>query len=231
MTTTDRQADRLDQAASPTKLRERWPWGGVLFAVMFPVSLILATSPDIHSSPQTTIDYYSAGADKFKSMAAWGVAAAAVAALLWFLAGLAGRLRARGCDRQQARLVTLSAGLVAATATIASAIKAAPAGDLLMDNEQRAGQLGKLTPTFVDFARITSSLYDWILFFGLGLGAATLVLTVSLADRRARILPRWLRTLGYPAAPVLAVLAWFNVFLFLLWVGAVSAATLRGRRE
>ena len=230
MTITDRLPDS-DQAATTTTIRERWPWGGALFAVMFPVSLVLGTSPDIHSSSQTTIDYYTAGADKFKSMAAWGVAAFSVVALIWFVAGLTARLRARGCDHQQARLVTLSAGLVVATATIASAVKAAPAGDLLMDNENRAGQFGKLTPTFVDFARITSSLYDWILFFGLGLGAAALVLTVTLADRRARVLPRWLRTLGYPAAPILAVLAWFNVVLFLLWVGAVSAAVLRGHRE
>jgi hypothetical protein len=150
----------------------------------------------------------------------------AVLALVWFLAELVRHLRRKGRGDGSAPAVIAGSVLVA-TLTVASAVRAAPVGDLVMDSEERAGNSGNLTPAFADFAQTASSLYDWLAFFGVGLAAATLVICVSLAARSTRALPRWLEWVGYAAAPVLAFVAFLNLIILMIWLIAVGIVIAR----
>ena len=223
------QADHdLGTAASPARSSRRAVlWAGGVFSVAFVASFVLGPRSDIHDTDSHTLAYYAEDYNKLKGMLGWVLAVVAVLALVWFLAGLVSRLRAAGSHDSETLGVTLAGGLLAATVTVASAIRAAPAGDLLMDSEQRAGSSGKLTETFADFSQTAGSLYDWLMFFGVGLGAAALVFAVSFAAGRTAVFPRWLRWAGYTAVPVLAFLAFFNLFVLVLWVVAVSIVTAR----
>lgn len=210
-----------------TRRRRLGPWAGAAFVVFFAASFLVGPAVDIHDSKSKTLADYAHDATKLKALVAWSLAVLAVLALVWFLADLVTCVRAGGGESDRTVAVALAGGLLAATVTIASAIRAAPIGDLVMDNEQRAGSSGKLTPAFAAFAHTTGSLYDWLVFFGVGMAAATLVVSVSLATRSTGVLPRWLRWTGYAIAPVLAFAAFFNIIVLLLWIAAVSIALAR----
>ena len=202
-------------------------WAGIGFAPVFFASWMLGSAPDIHNSVNETLSYYAQDANNVKALVAWGLSVLAVLMLVWFLVELVRHLRTAGDGRSPTLPVTLAGGVLVTTVAIASAIRAAPAGDLLLDSEERAGTSGMLTPTFADFAQTAISLSQWLLFFGVGLGAAALVVSVSLAARYSSAIPRWLRWAGYAAAPVLAFVAFFNILVLLLWVVAVSVVLIR----
>ena len=219
-----------------TKLeRRRWfaLWAGLGFSAAFFACIVLGTEPDIHESAADTLTYYSDGHNKLKALVVWGLAVLAVGMLVWFLTELTRHLRVAGNGAGSLQAVTIASSLLVATITVASAVHAAPVGDLVMDNEQRAGTSGKLTPAFVDFARTASSLYDWLAFFGIGLASAVLVVSVSLAARSSRALPRWLEWAGYAVAPFLAFVAFFNLVVLMVWIitaGVVIGRAHSGRR-
>ena len=73
----------------------------------------------------------------------------------------------------------------------------------------------------------------FLLFVSGALAAILLVVAVSLAAMRHRLLPRWLGWAGFPVAALLPLAIGFVGFLvFIAWVLAVSAAlALRGRRS
>ena len=204
---------------------------GAVFAITYFASFVLGQRSDIHESASSTLANYAEDYNKAKGVLGWTLAVIAVLALIWFVTGLVDALRAAPSDDSRTLPVLLGGGLLAATITVASAIRAAPVGDLLMDNEKRAGSTGKLTPTFASFAETTGSLYDWITFFGVGLAAAALVLAVSLASRKVGVLPGWLRWAGYAATPVLAFVAFLNMIVLMFWVVAVSIVMARASRS
>jgi len=203
-------------------------WAGGVFAATFLASFLFGARSDIHETAGHTLANYAGDTNKLKGTIAWVATVLAVFALVWFLAGLVAMIRAAGGTATQALAVTFAGAVLAATATVAGAIRAAPIGDLLMDNEKRAGTSGKLTPAFAHFAQTTGTLYDWLVFFGVGLGASALVLAVTLAARETQLLPRWLCWAGLAAVPVLALVAFFNVLLIGAWFAAVSIALARG---
>ena len=225
--TADHDQLRSKPRSSPVRRRRLAPWMGCVFAVAFFASFALGTSTDIHDSNSKTLTYFSQDATKWRGLVAWGLAVVAVLMLIGFLAELVRHLQRAGDSDSQPLAVMLAGGLLVAAIAIASAIRAAPAGDLLMDSEQRAGTSGKLTASFADFAQTTGSLYDWLAFFGIGLGAAALVISVSLAARSTKAVPRWLQWAGYAAAPVLAFVAFFNLIVLVLWVVAVNVVIAR----
>ena len=226
---TDGSEGALAHASSGTTAA----WAGGVFATAFLVSFVIGARSDIHETPGHTLANFADDTNKLKGAIAWVAAVVAVLALVWFLAGLVALIRAAGGTMVQALAVTFAGGVLAATTTVASSVRAAPVGDLLMDNEKRAGTTGKLTPTFAHFAQTMGSLSDWLMFFGVGLGAAALVLTVSVAARKTHLLPRWLCWAGFVAVPVLAFVAFFNVLVLVGWFAAASIAIARspaGRR-
>lgn len=207
------------------------PWAGFGFVVTFLVSLVVGTAPDIHDTRVETLAYYGTDAHKTKAFVAWALAGVSALLLVCFVAGVVQHLRAGGpaANDGTETAVTISAAALVALVVVAGAVRAAPVGDLVMDDEKRPGDAGKLTETFADFARFTVSAYDWLTFFGVGLAAAALVLAVSLSARRTATFPRWLCLAGYVAVPVLALVAWFNLILMLLWVFVVSVLLVRRR--
>ena len=200
---------------------------GFVFAIAYFGSFALGQRSDIHETASRTLQNYADDYNKAKGMLGWALTVIAVLALIRFVTGLVDVLRTGSIHDSRTLTVLIAGGLLAATITVASAVRAAPVGDLLMDDEKRAGTSGKLTPAFASFAQTTGSLYDWITFFGVGLAAAALVLTVSLAARTVGVVPRWLRIAGYAAAPVLAFVAFLNMVLLVLWVIAVSIVVAR----
>lgn len=206
-------------------------WAGAGFAVAFLASFVFGARSDIHETPAHTLANYASDTNKLKGAIAWVAAVLAVMALVWFLAGLSSLLRAGGATTTESLAVAFAGSLLAATVTLASTVRAAPIGDLLLDNEKRAGTTGKLTPAFAHLAQTTGSLYDWLVFFGVGLAAATLVLAVTIAARRTLLLPRWLRWAGLAIVPLLAFLAFFNVLLLTGWFIAASIGIARNARS
>jgi hypothetical protein len=202
-------------------------WAGGVFAAAFFASFLLGARSDIHETTEHTLANFGDDTNKLKGAIAWGATVVAVIALVWFLAGLVGLIRAAGGTATQTLAVAFAGTVLAATVTIAGVIRAAPVGDLLMDNEKRAGTTGKLTPAFAHFAQTTGTVYDWLVFFGVGLGGAALVLASTLAARGTGLLPRWLCWSGFVAVPVLALVAFFNVLLLCAWFVAASIAIAR----
>lgn len=197
------------------------------FAVAFFLSFVSGARSDIHETPGHTIANFADDTTKLQGAMAWVAAALAVLALMWFLAGIVALIRTAGGTEVQILAVAFAGSLLAATVAVASAVRAAPIGDLLMDNEQRAGTSGKLTPSFAHFAQTTGTLYDWLVFFGVGLGAAALVLAVALGARTTCLLPRWLCWASFAAVPILAFVAFFNMLVLCVWFVVVSIAIAR----
>jgi hypothetical protein len=204
-------------------------WAGATFAAAFLISFLFGARSDIHEAPGHTLANYATDTNKLKGGIAWVAAVLAVFALVWFLAGLVSLIRAAGGTATQTLAVTFAGSLLAAAVTVASAIRAAPIGDLLLDNEKRAGTTGKLTPAFAHLAQTTGTLYDWLLFFAVGLAGAAFVLAVTLASRRTHVLPRWLCWAGFATVPLLAFFAFVNILLLAAWFIAASIAIARSQ--
>jgi hypothetical protein len=201
---------------------------GLAFSVCLVVTVIIGGAPDTHSTIAETLDHYRDGGNKTVGFIALVLSAIAVLALIGFLKELGNHVR-RVDPQDNAPLgLVLASGVLATTMTLAFALRAAPIGDLLMDSEKRQGGTNKLTPEFADFARTTSSLFDWTLFFGVGIGAAAVAIAASLASRSTHALPRWLEWTGYAISPLLAFFAFFNLVLLIAWVIAVGIVI--GRR-
>jgi uncharacterized membrane protein YgcG len=209
--------------------RRRWsaPFAAVVFSVCLSTSVIVGTVPDIHDSAAHTLDQWSESTTKVKAFVAWALAVIAVLMLVWFLVEVVKHLRRFHPDHSIPLSVLITGSILATTLTVASAVRAAPVGDLVMDSEKRAGNAGKLTPAFADFARETNSLYDWMMFFGFGLGAAALVICVSLSAHTVRALPRPVEWSGYVIAPILPFIAFFNLILLMAWVIVVGIVIAR----
>ena len=202
-------------------------WAGGGFAIAFLVSFLFGARSDIHETTGHTLANFATDTNKLRGAIALVAAVLAVLALVWFLSGLVTLIRTAGCTTTQTLAVTVAGSLLIATTTIASAIRAAPIGDLLMDNEKRTGTTGKLTPAFAHLAQTTGTLSDWLVFFAVGLGAAAFILSVSLAARGTNLLPSWLCWAGFAAVPVLAFVAFFNVLVLGAWFIAASIAIAR----
>jgi uncharacterized membrane protein YjfL (UPF0719 family) len=223
--------DEAGREVQSLPTRSRWfaAIAGVAFSVFLSATIIVGSSPDIHSSTAETLDHFSKDSNKAVALVAWGLAAIAVLMLVWFVVEVVAHLRRTDGRDRTPQSVVIAGSILATTLTAAFAVRAAPVGDLVMDSEERASG-SKLNPVFADFARTSSSLFDWALFFGAGLGAAALVICVSLASRSARALPRWLEWAGYVIAPVLAFIAFFNLIVLVAWVITVGVVVARAQR-
>ena len=115
---------------------------------------------------------------------------------------------------------SIASDLVAASGLVAAAILTSSSGVLLVGVGQTSPQQAKV---FWDL---------WNAGLVATLPAAAMAVATSVATRREAGRPAWIWLTGFPLALLCLVpwIAWVNLKLFPLWIGALSVSLLRGRR-
>ncbi|MGH8969039.1 MAG: hypothetical protein ACRDV1_03735 [Actinomycetes bacterium] len=197
---------------------------GIVFVVLTTAVFVLTGEGDFSQSDAQVRDFFVDSSRQDMAFAALVLLPIAMAALLWFVAGVRGLLR--GGDGGGGGLpsaAALGGGVFAATFLASSTVSnAVPAALAFTDNYVFA----------VGIARLTLVLGLVLATVALG-GGAVLVAATSLAGQRTGLLPRWFAISGY----VVAVLCLFSLLLFAwpyalfgLWILTFSIMLLRAPR-
>ena len=198
--------------------------GGLAFALAFFLGLVLTDVPDATSTTAEAVRFYAEDGNRVKTILAAYLFGVAGLCFVGFLASLTGALRAAD-ERSPFPTAAIVAGAVYLGLVLAAgAAFVAPSATLALDPEHS----GTATPDLADLARGLSILGDWLLLMFAPFAAAALVASTSLAALRSGVLRPWLAWGGLGiAALLLAGVLFFPLFVFLLWVVAVSVALLR----
>ena len=197
---------------------------GLGFVLAFFAGLVLTDVPDASNTTAEAIRFYAEDANRVKTILAAYLFGVAGICFVGFLVGLVGMLRAA-----DARSPLPIAALVAGTVYLGLLLAAggafvAPSATLALDPEHS----GKATADVANLARGLAILGDWLLLMSGPFAAAALVASVSIAALRTGALRPWLAWGGLGIAlTLLAGVLFFPLFVFLLWVLAVSVALLR----
>jgi hypothetical protein len=198
---------------------ERWAaLGGFTFVVLYAGAFALGI--EVGDSDREILDYYASSAHRTKEVVAFFLIAGAALAFVVFAAAL--RSRVVRAERQPAMLgaVGWSGGLACAVLVLAgNAVSRATAFTAMSDDFTLDPNTRRLVEDV-----------GFLLFVSGALAAILLVVAVSLATLRLRVLPRWLGWAGFPVAALLPLAIGFVGFLvFALWVLTVSAVLVFGR--
>jgi hypothetical protein len=186
---------------------------GVAFVALYVAAFGLGI--EVGASDREILDHYADSGNRAKEVVAFFLIAAAALAFIVFAASL--RSLIARAEQESAMLAALAwaGGTACAVLVLAgNAVSRATAFAAMSDEFQ-------LDP---DARRLVEDI-GFLLFVSGALSAILLVVAVSLATIRHRLLPRWLGWAGFPAAALLPLAIGFIGFLVLaLWVLAVSAA-------
>jgi hypothetical protein len=198
---------------------ERWgALGGLAFVVLFVAAFALGI--EVGESDQEILAHYADSGERAKEVVAFFLIAAAALAFVVFTAALRGLIRR--VEQEPGSLAALAwAGgtacgvlILAGNAVSRATAFAAMSEDFRLDPNTR---------------RLVEDV-GFLLFVSGALAAILLVVAVSLAALRHRVLPRWLGWAGFPVAVLLPLSIGFVGFLFFAaWVLAVSAALVTRR--
>jgi hypothetical protein len=194
---------------------------GIVFTVLTVVVVILSGESDFSATDADLQRFFVDSTQQGLAFAAVVILPFAVAALLWFVAGIRSLLRAD--DRPASALpaaAALGGGVFAATFLIGMTTTNAVFTALTFtDSYQFDAGVARLT-----------LILGTVLTTGALSGAAVLVVATSMAGGRSGLLPRWFARSGY----VVAVLMLFSVLLFAwpyalfgLWLLTLSIMLLR----
>jgi hypothetical protein len=185
---------------------ERWAaLGGLIYVVLFIVGLVVSENgqPSESSAPAKVVAFYSQGSHRDRIALGWLIMLIGFLFFIWFLAALAQALKRLSADALLTR-VTLIGGAVYAALGIAGASLSTAIKTMSDDTYQH-----QVYPELIHLASDSG----YVIHSGGGVGAAAMILAVSIATLRARALPPWLCWLG----ALVGVSAVFSIF-FLPWL-------------
>ncbi len=193
---------------------ERWAaLAGLAFVVLYVAAFTLGI--EVGASDREILDYYADSSNRANEVIAFFLIAGAALAFVVFTWGLR-NLIARA-ERETATLaaLALAGGTGCAVLVLAGNAVSRATAFAAMEAEF---QLDPNTRRLVEDV-------GFLLFVSGALAAILLVVAVSVATLRHRVLPRWLGWAGFPVAALLPLAIGFVGFLvFIVWILAVSAA-------
>jgi hypothetical protein len=201
---------------------ERWTaLAGLAFVALYVAAFALGI--EVGHSDREILDYYADSGHRAREVVAFFLIGGAALAFLVFATGLRGLIARAELETGTLAAFAWAGGITCAVLSLAgNAVSRATAFAAMSDEFQ-------LDP---NTRRLVEDIGLLLLASG-ALAAILLVVAVSLAALRYRVLPAWLGWAGFPAGALLTLAIAFVGFIVLaVWVLAVSAAlALRSRRS
>jgi hypothetical protein len=198
----------------------RWaPIAGIAFAVLFIAGMFTMIQPE-SSTEQAINEFYADSGNRATLLIGAYLIALAGFAFLWFLGSVRQTVRRLAPDRPELSDVLLGGGIVfvAMMYAGAAAIGTGAAAMLLGGEEQFSHEVLRMLP----------QLGYGLLLLGGGFGAIAMVLSTSVALRRAETIPGWLSIYGMVTAILLlASVAYVPMVFFPIWAITISVVLLR----
>ncbi len=194
----------------------RWAaLGGVAYVVLFIVGVVVKDSgvPDFDAPPAKVIAYYSDSGNRDQIALGWGLAILGLFFFLWFLSAVREFMRRIEAEGLLINLATIGGTVYAALALAGIGLET---GIQTMSDDTYRDQV---FPELIHAARDAG----YVLHATGGVGAAALIIAVSLAIMRAGVVPAWAGWAGV----VIGILAIGSIFFFpmaliAVWFLAVS---------
>ena len=198
------------------------------FAIALFANMVLTDPPDLATAHSATLQFYGDFGLRLKGLlAAYAALVAAVCFIVLMVAELQRLNRAGDTSAALAGAVGGSAFVV--LFLVSAAIFAAPSFTLLFNNDWSVQHESvPLDDSFALFAGASGALGDIFLLFICGFGAAIFVVAVSIGERHASHLPRWLVAFGLvTAAALVSPLVFFSLLFLLTWALLLGGYLLR----
>jgi len=193
--------------------------GGVAYVALFIIGLFLMFNgePDLSSSPDKVIEYFSDAGNRDRSGIGWVVAGIGFVFFLFFVASLR-QMVSRFDDGVLTTLTTLGGGIYAALALTAIALEG---GIRTMSDDTYQD---KVYPELIHAAGDAG----YILHATGGVGLSVMILAASIAFIRSGVVPKWAGWVGVVVAvAALATVAFVTAFAWLLWILVVALVLFR----
>lgn len=199
---------------------ERWAGiAGIAYVVFYVGAFTLGI--EVGASDREILEYYGDSGHRAKEVIAFFFIAAAALAFVLFAGGLRSLITAAAGGQGTLVAVAWAGATSYAALTLAGNAVSRATAFAAMETD-----VFELDPN----SRRLLEVAGFLLFASGAIAAILLVVAVSIAGLRYRILPRWLCWAGFAVAALLPLAIGFIGFLFLFaWVLALSAA-LVGRR-
>jgi hypothetical protein len=199
---------------------ERWAAAaGVAYVVLYVVAFSLGI--EVGPSDREILEHYADESARTKEIVAFFLIAAAALAFLLFASGLRGSIARAEMDVRPLTAIAWAGAVGYTVLTLAgNAVSRSPA----FASTDSDFQLDPNTRRLVEDAGL-------LLLASGAIAAMLLVVAVSVAALRYRVLPRWLGWAGFAVTALLPLAVAFLGFLVLfVWVLAVSAALALSKR-
>lgn len=186
---------------------------GLAFVILYVAAFALGI--EVGPSDREILDYYGDSSHRAREVVAFFLIAGAGLAFVVFATGLRTLIARAEQETGTLAAFTWAGGITCAVLVLAgNAVSRATAFAAMSDEFQLDPNTRRLVEDV-----------GFLLFASGALAAILLVVAVSLAALRHRVLPRWLGWAGFPAAALLTLGVAFVGFLVLaVWVLTVSAA-------
>lgn len=181
----------------------RWAaLGGAAYVVLFIAGIVVKDNgvPDFDAPPAEVIAYYSDSANRDQIALGWGLVILGVFFFLWFMSAVREFMRRIEAEGLLINLATIG-GTVYAALTLAG-IGLETGVQTMSDDTYR----DQVFPALIHAARDAG----YVLHATGGVGAAALIIAVSLAALRAGLVPAWAGWVGV----VIGILAIGSIFFF-----------------
>ena len=187
---------------------------GTAFVVLYVIAFA-GLGIEVGNTNREILDYYTSSSHRTKEIMAFFVIAGAALSLLVFATALRSLIRARELDGSMLGSLVLAGGTAQSALILVGNAISRGAGYASMDKDFHLDPNTRRYFEDVGFLLFTSGALAGIL----------LVVGVSLAALRYRLLPRWLGWAGFVVALLLpTAIAFIGFLVFLVWVLAVSIA-------
>ncbi len=199
----------------------RWAaLGGVAYVVLFIAGIVIKDidAPEFDAPPAEVIAFYGDSGNRDQIALGYGLVLLGVFSFLWFLGAVREFMRRIGADPLLTNVATIGGAVYASLTLTGIALEA---GIETMSDDTFRDQV---FPELIHAARDAG----YVLHASGGVGAAALIIAVSLAALRAGLVPGWAGWLGV----VVGILALGSVFfipmiLIALWVLVASMLLFR----
>jgi hypothetical protein len=181
----------------------RWAaLGGVAYVVLFIAGILIKDSgaPDFDAPPAEVVSFYGDSGNRDQIALGWGLVLLGVFGFLWFLAAVREFMRRIDAEGLLINLATIGGAVYAALTLTGIGLEAGV--ETMSDDTFR----DQVFPELIHAARDAG----YVLHATGGVGAAALIIAVSLAAARAGLVPGWAGWLGI----LVGILALGSIFFF-----------------
>lgn len=194
----------------------RWAaLGGAAYVVLFIAGIVVKDNgvPDFDAPPAEVIGYYSDSGNRDQIALGWGLVVLGVFFFLWFLSAVREFMRRTEAEGLLINLATIGGAVYAALTLTGIGLET---GVQTMSDDTYRGQV---FPELIHAARDAG----YVLHATGGVGAAALIVAVSLAALRAGLVPAWAGWIGVGVG-ILAIgsIFFFPMILIAVWLVLVS---------